>query len=342
MRERGLMTHYHHEFIEEGDCLPFDLMQAQYSKPPTRIEIYPYFSPPSSKKQSDHIQKVPTIDLLVFEDLSVPIALEKGIRKCQEALRNENWKKAMNEEMRALEKNQTWEIVELLKRKRPIECKWVFTITYKANGTLESGLRRKVYMEASLGFDKAFKNNNMCDDLQEIDNLRRWLPKEFKIKNLGRLKYFLGVKVAHSKGGIFILQQNISLIFLRRQGCFVIGLLMSPYNQILGITYEVSVVSQLMPYLKESKGLEWDTVFIVKANESEIPLLHEFNGVVKENGTSIEEERRLLYVGMTRARKKLFILYVLMDSSWQMLQPSRFLKEIPHHLLEVQVHLTLK
>ena len=43
----------------------------------------------------------------------------------------------MNEEMRALEKNQTWEIVELLKRKRPIECKWVFTITYKANGTLE-------------------------------------------------------------------------------------------------------------------------------------------------------------------------------------------------------------
>nr|XP_028960782.1 ATP-dependent DNA helicase SRS2-like protein At4g25120 [Malus domestica] len=42
-------------------------------------------------------------------------------------------------------------------------------------------------------------------------------------------------------------------------------------------------------------------------NESEIPLLHEFNGVAKENGTSIE-----------------------------MLQPSRFLKEIPNHLREVQ------
>lgn len=94
--------------------------------------------------------------------------------------------------------------------------------------------------------------------------------------------------------------------------------------------------------IHQSKGLEWDTVFIVKANESEIPLLHEFNGVVKENGTSIEEERRLLYVGMTRARKKLFILYVLMDSSWQMLQPSRFLKEIPHHLLEVQGELSVQ
>ncbi|RXH94807.1 hypothetical protein DVH24_024491 [Malus domestica] len=40
--------------------------------------------------------------------------------------------------------------------------------------------------------------------------------------------------------------------------------------------------------IHQSKGLEWDIVFIIKVNESEIPLLHEFNGVAKENGTSIE------------------------------------------------------
>ncbi|KAL0341156.1 UNVERIFIED_CONTAM: ATP-dependent DNA helicase SRS2-like protein [Sesamum radiatum] len=67
----------------------------------------------------------------------------------------------------------------------------------------------------------------------------------------------------------------------------------------------------------QSKGLEWDTVFIVKANEAEIPLLHEYNGILNENATSLEEERRLLYVAMTRARKKLFMLYVIMDSNWQ-------------------------
>ncbi|KAL8199775.1 hypothetical protein R6Q57_013343 [Mikania cordata] len=88
--------------------------------------------------------------------------------------------------------------------------------------------------------------------------------------------------------------------------------------------------------IHQSKGLEWDTVFIVKANESEIPLLNEFNGIAKETCASLEEERRLLYVAMTRARKKLFILYVTMDSNWQVLQPSRFLKEIPKHLLEIQ------
>ncbi|KAL5973814.1 hypothetical protein ACLOJK_030472 [Asimina triloba] len=69
--------------------------------------------------------------------------------------------------------------------------------------------------------------------------------------------------------------------------------------------------------LRSSKGLEWDTVFIVKANDAEIPLLHEFNGAMNESGTTLEEERRLLYVAMTRARRKLYILYVIMDSNWQ-------------------------
>ncbi|XP_047958495.1 ATP-dependent DNA helicase SRS2-like protein At4g25120 isoform X2 [Salvia hispanica] len=88
--------------------------------------------------------------------------------------------------------------------------------------------------------------------------------------------------------------------------------------------------------IHQSKGLEWDTVFIVKANEAEIPLLHEYNGILNENDVSVEEERRLLYVAMTRARKNLILLYVIMDSNWQVIQPSRFLREIPRHLLQNQ------
>ncbi|XP_040382180.1 ATP-dependent DNA helicase SRS2-like protein At4g25120 isoform X2 [Oryza brachyantha] len=88
--------------------------------------------------------------------------------------------------------------------------------------------------------------------------------------------------------------------------------------------------------IHQSKGLEWDVVFIVQANDSEIPLLHEYNGTVKEAGSTLEEERRLFYVAMTRARKKLYILHVTIDSNRQLLQPSRFLREIPVHLLDVQ------
>ncbi|KAF8669505.1 hypothetical protein HU200_051306 [Digitaria exilis] len=93
--------------------------------------------------------------------------------------------------------------------------------------------------------------------------------------------------------------------------------------------------------IHQSKGLEWDVVFIVQANDSEIPLLHEYNGTVKEAGSTLEEERRLFYVAMTRARKKLYILHVTVDSNRQLLQPSRFLREIPIHLLEVQGEETL-
>ncbi|XP_054786737.1 ATP-dependent DNA helicase SRS2-like protein At4g25120 isoform X2 [Prosopis cineraria] len=94
--------------------------------------------------------------------------------------------------------------------------------------------------------------------------------------------------------------------------------------------------------IHQAKGLEWDVVFIIKANESEIPLLHDFNCNGKETRALVEEERRLFYVAMTRARKKLFILYVTLDSNWQILQPSRFVKEIPHHLLEVQGEISMQ
>ncbi|WKA06787.1 hypothetical protein VitviT2T_024671 [Vitis vinifera] len=43
----------------------------------------------------------------------------------------------MREEMSALEKNKTWEIVERLKGKNIVDCKWIFTLKYKADGSLE-------------------------------------------------------------------------------------------------------------------------------------------------------------------------------------------------------------
>ena len=41
---------------------------------------------------------------------------------------------------------------------------------------------------------------------KERNNLRKWLMKEFEIKELGLLKYFLGIKVARSQQGIFVSQ----------------------------------------------------------------------------------------------------------------------------------------
>ncbi|KAL6346077.1 hypothetical protein AAG906_025357 [Vitis piasezkii] len=54
-----------------------------------------------------------------------------------EALNSKKWKQAMRVEMEALEKNRIWDVVELPSEKSPVGCKWVFTIKYKVDGSLE-------------------------------------------------------------------------------------------------------------------------------------------------------------------------------------------------------------
>lgn len=55
----------------------------------------------------------------------------------EEAIEDPRWVQAMNEEMEALNKNATWTLVPLPKGKKPVGCKWVFSIKYKADGSIE-------------------------------------------------------------------------------------------------------------------------------------------------------------------------------------------------------------
>ena len=70
-----------------------------------------------------------------------------------------------------------------------------------------------------------------------------------------------------------------------------------------------------------AKGLEFDTVFIIQANEGRIP----YKKSLKENG--VEEERRLFYVAMTRAKNVLKIVYVKAKNGKET-SPSRFVEEL--------------
>ena len=47
------------------------------------------------------------------------------------------WKAAMNEEMKSLQKNETWELVECPLGKKPVGCRWIYTVKYKADGSIE-------------------------------------------------------------------------------------------------------------------------------------------------------------------------------------------------------------
>ena len=69
------------------------------------------------------------------------------------------------------------------------------------------------------------------------------------------------------------------------------------------------------------KGLEYDTVFIIQGNEGSIPYKK------AKSSDDIEEERRLFYVAMTRAKRKLIISYVK-EKNGKSLSPSRFVNEL--------------
>lgn len=56
------------------------------------------------------------------------------------------------------------------------------------------------------------------NDLEEREALRCQLANEFEIKDLGKLKYFLGIEVAYSKRAIFISQHKYVLDLLKETG----------------------------------------------------------------------------------------------------------------------------
>ncbi|RDX91841.1 putative mitochondrial protein, partial [Mucuna pruriens] len=79
------------------------------------------------------------IDHLFVQHQSFTIAIDaiKAPTSVQEALKDENWVQAMKEEMEALEKNSTWEIVDRPKDKRVVGYRWIYTVKCKSDGTLE-------------------------------------------------------------------------------------------------------------------------------------------------------------------------------------------------------------
>jgi DNA helicase-2/ATP-dependent DNA helicase PcrA len=87
--------------------------------------------------------------------------------------------------------------------------------------------------------------------------------------------------------------------------------------------------------LHNAKGLEYDCVIITGLEDGLVPHYNSLDTIEE-----LEEERRLFYVGMTRARRRLFLSYANMRRRMGMIEggtPSRFLLEVPTECLEGSV-----
>jgi DNA helicase-2/ATP-dependent DNA helicase PcrA len=81
----------------------------------------------------------------------------------------------------------------------------------------------------------------------------------------------------------------------------------------------------------QAKGLEWQAVFLIGMNDGRFPSAKS----LKADGE--EEERRLFYVGATRAKETLYLCYQLSSQDWPGLgfsRPSRFIRELPQECFE--------
>lgn len=98
--------------------------------------------------------------------------------------------------------------------------------------------------------------------------------------------------------------------------------------------YDPRAQACIMGTLHSAKGLEFDVVFLVGMEEGTLPHSRSL-----DEDLQLEEERRLLYVGMTRAKKLLFLTLALSRQGYRgysSTSPSRFLKEIPVELMLVK------
>jgi DNA helicase-2/ATP-dependent DNA helicase PcrA len=86
--------------------------------------------------------------------------------------------------------------------------------------------------------------------------------------------------------------------------------------------------------LHTAKGLEFPVIFLTGMEDGVFPHMRSLG-----NGAELEEERRLAYVGITRARERLYLSRAVMRSAWgspQWNPPSRFLEEVPDELIDWQ------
>ncbi|XP_019248563.1 PREDICTED: uncharacterized protein LOC109227823 [Nicotiana attenuata] len=150
------------------------------------------------------------------ENLDLPIALRKGSvsipKTVKEALNHHRWSEAMLEEIHALEKNHAWDLVDLPSGKKAMGCNsriWAEKSKCGHSVYYKQSTARSILLVVYVD-DIVITGS----DYVVISSLKSFLHTKFHTKDLGQLKYFLGVEITRSKKGIFLSHRKYILDLL--------------------------------------------------------------------------------------------------------------------------------
>jgi len=176
---------------------------------------------------------------------------------------------------------------------------------------------------------------NLILKFQEVQsnyNLREFVT--LVIEKSGYLHELQMQNTPESEADIENLQElvNVAEEFVPEEDDNILGEFLTQVSLVSDIDSMDNIANNVtLMTLHAAKGLEFPTVFLAGMDEGVFPHMRTFNIPAE-----MEEERRLMYVGVTRAEEKLYLTSAKRRQMWgeyKYYNPSRFIGEIPPHLL---------
>ncbi|CAL2240195.1 unnamed protein product [Prunus armeniaca] len=174
---------------------------------------------------------------LIYEENGVHFALfiDRDPITFDEAVKSSKWRKVVDIEIDAVQRNNIWELTDLLVGGKTIGVKWIFNTKVKENGEIENkkGQEQKVYhlkkalyglkqalrawysrIESyflKIGFVKCpyehtlfIKHQEGGNDTAMFIEFKTSMMNEFEMTDLGKMHYFLCIEVKQSTNKIFV------------------------------------------------------------------------------------------------------------------------------------------
>ena len=192
-------------------------------------------------------------------------------------------------------------------------------------GIVEAILDRTGYL-AELEAERSIEARGRIENLQELVGVCREFDEALDAGNVGGLPSIAGVGAAENVEGDIVIPFGLDRVqaFLE-----AISLVTDLDSETEG--GEQSAVTLMT--LHTAKGLEFPAVFMTGMEDGVFPHVRALG-----DPDELEEERRLCYVGITRARERLYLCHAwsrMLFGATDYYPPSRFLSEIPEELLNV-------